>query len=260
MPQFLLALCGIPASGKTTLAEAVLAQLTDDLRPATLISTDALRDDEYYRNFTPEREHAVRQKALRRAERTLDQGQSVIHDDTNYYASMRHELLVVAERMSVAFGVVYVTTPLAVALRWNRQRRRQVPEEVLRRIADRLDPPGLRYAWDRPIAAADLSVMGVDEAARLVVSGLRRLIETEERGRGRMMASSSRDERATSLDVATRRLVAAFIRDHPARSDPQRLSKLRREVLKTALRQGLSEAETLDILRRRLYEDGILRS
>ncbi|MGQ4872048.1 MAG: AAA family ATPase, partial [Candidatus Thorarchaeota archaeon] len=83
MRLFLLVMCGIPASGKTTLARAILNAL-DSSVVVEIVSTDDLRDERYYADFRPEREHMVRAQALKRAARLLHRGVSVIHDDTNY--------------------------------------------------------------------------------------------------------------------------------------------------------------------------------
>ncbi|MFW9864373.1 MAG: AAA family ATPase, partial [Candidatus Thorarchaeota archaeon] len=95
MERFLLALCGIPSSGKTTLARAIKDHLMKEIK-VEIVSTDRWRDEEFYSDFKPEKERRVRREALEKTRRLVQDGMSVIHDDTNYYASMRHELFAIA--------------------------------------------------------------------------------------------------------------------------------------------------------------------
>ncbi|MGY5858361.1 MAG: AAA family ATPase, partial [Candidatus Thorarchaeota archaeon] len=61
MRQFVLALCGLPASGKSTLADAIQIALDHNVE---IVRTDEWRDDAYYTDWEPEKEKPVRQKAL----------------------------------------------------------------------------------------------------------------------------------------------------------------------------------------------------
>jgi len=78
MNQFLLVLCGLPASGKSTLADAIQRALNYDVE---IVRTDEWRDDEYYTDWKPEKEKPVREKALARVMTLVAEGKSVIHDD-----------------------------------------------------------------------------------------------------------------------------------------------------------------------------------
>ncbi|RLI48840.1 MAG: hypothetical protein DRO73_08140 [Candidatus Thorarchaeota archaeon] len=241
-------MCGIPASGKTTLARAILTALVGTVR-AEIVSTDDIRDKRYYEDFRPEREHAVRADALRRTEHLLQRGLSVIHDDTNYYASMRHELFSLANQQDALFAVVYVSTPLETAMRWNEKRHGPVPLEVLQRIAERIDPPGERYGWDRPIAVVDMSWVDPEEAARDIVARLCRMERIPVRA-GKSDTAS--EQRAVSLDTLTRRAVARYLAANPDLRGSPAVSRIRREVLRTAIRNGLDEEATLMLLNEKL--------
>ena len=81
MNQFILALCGLPAAGKSVLADAIQKALNYDVE---IVRTDEWRDNEYYTDWKPEKEKPVRQKALERVKKLAAEGKSVIHDDTNY--------------------------------------------------------------------------------------------------------------------------------------------------------------------------------
>ena len=174
MKQLLLVLCGIPASGKTILANEIKESLNKCLQ-MEVVSTDEWRDEVYYSSFNPENENLVRKNALEKTELLLSQGKSVIHDDTNYYTSMRHELYDLARFNECNFAIVHIDTPLLIALDWNLQREPVIPEHVIRRIHEKLDEPGTKYAWDKPIMRVDLSEIGTSEAARAIVHEIENL-------------------------------------------------------------------------------------
>ena len=244
MGQFLLALCGIPASGKTKLAEAIVAQ--SDER-AMLVSTDQWRDMAYYADFTPEREGEVRKAALESVTKHITEGHSVVHDDTNYYASMRHELYEIARNLGCVFAVVHVSTPLDEALKWNLTREVRIPEDVVRRISERIDIPGTKYAWDRPIATINLRVQNVDDAARIIVERLTTL-EVPSTIEGHTDGQMVND----LLDTITRQVVSAFLKEHPECQNDSKVSRIRRDLLKEAVARNMSAYDTEQLLRVRL--------
>lgn len=244
MAQFLIALCGIPASGKTTFAEKLVRELTKD-QDVIIVSTDSWRDADYYAEFKPANEHQVREAALEKTQELLTEGFSVIHDDTNYYTSMRHELFEIAKAKECAFGIVQITTPINTVLKWNKQRSQIIPEEVIVRIHEKFEDPGTKYAWDRPLALVDLSEDTTIDSAKLVVglvSNLGPLGKNEH----------TQNTNENIYDIVTREVVSSFLKDQPScRRDPD-VSKIRREVLRLAKENEFSKDETEDLLWKRL--------
>ena len=245
MTQFILALCGIPASGKTVLAKAI----KDEFRysqPVEIVSTDDWRNDEFHLKFTPELENNVRRAALEKTRQLVKQGVSIIHDDTNYYTSMRHELLEIALEHDCGFAVVYVSTPLSDALRINESRRRQIPVAVVKRISDRLDIPGTRYAWDRPISSLNPFEAGLSEAVKDIA---RKLQDLRPVPKELSSFESGIDEQ---LDVTTRQVVSQFLNENPSfRGHPQ-ISQLRKEVLRRGKLEDFANEKVREELRLRL--------
>ncbi len=237
----LLVLCGLPASGKTTLGRAVVGALAAE-HTIDIVSTDSWRDDEYYSHFTPENEHRVRRMAYEKAAQLLLQGQSVIHDDTNYYVSMRHELMRLAMAEGCLFGVVYVNTPLDVVLRWNKKRDRAIPRQVILQIVRKMDIPGHRYAWDRPVCVVNMSQMDLQTATTSVVNALVSLRLFTER------AYVHETDMAAEVDTVTRRTIAHFLRQNPDLRNDLRVHTLRRSILQRSLRERLSPNEATEIL------------
>lgn len=244
MKQFLLALCGIPASGKSTLAYAI----EERIEHVKVVSTDKWRDDEYYRDFTPKREQMVRRGALEEVRREINAGFSVVHDDTNYYQSMRHELYEIAKDRECVFAIVHVNTSLDIALEWNKKRKTKIPDEVIERIYERFDRPGKKYTWDQPIMTVNLLVMPVDS----IVKDLTERIGTLHPLRGPAYPKIKHHDEGALLDVITRQVVNNFLKEMPTYRQDPRVSKLRKEVLREAKERNLSPYETEQALRVRL--------
>ncbi|TFG09938.1 hypothetical protein EU538_03575 [Candidatus Thorarchaeota archaeon] len=247
MEQFLIALCGLPSSGKTTLAQAIASSLSpQDIK---VVSTDRWRDKEYYEDFRPSREQMVRRRAFEETEAALKRGSNVIHDDTNYYASMRHELLELARNHETLFGIIHVATPADTAVLWNNERDSFIPEMVIRRIEERMDTPGERYSWDEPILSMDLSVMDLESATREAVEALEglRTIERDDCER----ETQSKNDRIDSL---TRDIVAQFLETHKELRGEPKVSTIRRDVARGAINAEIPVEEVQQALLERLRE------
>ena len=240
MKQFLLVLCGIPASGKTVLANEIKNQVQD--LDVDIVSTDAWRDNVYYSAFTPEKENQVRENALNDTKTLLSNGKSIIHDDTNYYASMRHELYELARLKECVFAVVHITTPLKIALEWNLRRDVVIPEHVIIRIHNKLDEPGIRYAWDRPIARVNLAAIGVSVAASEI------LHELALRDPISISVPDSSETKQTLRDKTTRLVVHEFLRENQNLRNNDKVHQIRKSILQVAKEKDYSVEETKEQL------------
>lgn len=244
MNQFLLALCGLPSSGKSTLADAIRVAVRSKGPIVEVVRTDDWRDDTYYSEFVPEKEGEVRQAALAKVETLIGKGKSVIHDDTNYYNSMRHELLEIAIDAKCAFGIIHVTTPIEEALKWNRERPgTRIPEYVIQRISERFDRPGARYLWDCPLAEVDMSTADFDSTVDEIVNTLHTL-EVIRQSKPTLVSDSEFEK----LDRATRNTVSGFLQSHPELRGNREVSIIRQRVLKRAVNDRISLKMAKDIL------------
>ncbi len=248
MHQFLLALCGLPASGKSSLADAIRIAVRSKGIEVEIVRTDEWRDDNYYSDFVPEKVGEVRQAALAKVETLIGKGKSVIHDDTNYYNSMRHDLLEVAIDAKCAFGIIHVTTPLEEALKWNRDRPgTRIPDHVIQRISERFDRPGTRYLWDCPLAEVDMSNPDLDSAVSEVVNTLRTLEVVKP-----PMPTPVGDNEFEKLDSITRNVVSDFLLNHPELRGNREVFIIRQSVLKRASYDRTSPKMTKDALLKEL--------
>ncbi len=225
MNQFILALCGLPASGKSTLADAIRQALDYDVE---IVRTDEWRDAAYYTDWEPDKERPVREKAIARVRELVSEGKNVIHDDTNYYTSMRHELFDIAVEHKFGFAIIYVSTPVTVALRWNRERPNSpIPDHVIEDISERFDTPGRRYLWDDAELEVDMERENLTAVVPQTLAILEDL-EPARKPRPRMVTSSEFDR----LDTETRLVVSKFLQEHPHLRGNLEVSLIRRSIMR----------------------------
>ena len=151
--RVLIALMGLPSSGKTTIAR-VLAKELDEQHgfPSIVIGTDDVRRwiPRQTDQFNPEAEPFIKDLTLKIIDFCLKRDYLVINDDMNYYKSMRHELKEIAEENQAHFILLHIQIPLEIALEWNQSRGLPIPQEVIRTVYERFDAPG-DYQWDVPL-------------------------------------------------------------------------------------------------------------
>ena len=246
MNQFILALCGLPSSGKSRLADAIQKAMDYEI---AIVRTDEWRNESYYTDWNPEKEKPVRQAALNMVEKLVNDGKSVIHGDTNYYTSMRHELLKIALDNRCAFAVIHVSTPLNVALKWNNERAgTKIPDEVIERINERFDLPGRRYLWDDSIMEVNMANQDMDKAIAEIVDSIMELEIAVPEPR---LVTNTEFER---LDIETRRTVSEFLEKHQHLRENREVSKIRRNVLRKASRRRFSVRKVNEVLLDELRE------
>ena len=245
MRQFILALCGLPASGKSILADAIQSALKNRVE---IVRTDEWRDEAYYTDWKPEKEKPVRQKALARVRNLAAEGKSVIHDDTNYYTSMRHELFELAIENRCGFAIVHVATPVLVALKWNKEREgSRIPDSVIHDIFERFDNPGYRYLWD----AADLEVsLEIQDVGSVVPEIIEILEELEPASEPKpQLITITEFER---LDTETRLTVSEFLQEHPELRGNREVSIIRHDFLRQASESKVPVTGVHQLLREEL--------
>jgi protein phosphatase len=117
----LVAFVAIPGAGKSTIASALLEGIAD----AVLISSDEIRGElgeDADQSLTPR----AFEIAYERLGRALDADQIVVWDANNSQVWARRKLIDACRRPGVEALAVHLRVPLAVALRRNERRSRQV--------------------------------------------------------------------------------------------------------------------------------------
>lgn len=132
-------LIGVPGSGKSTWARA---------QGHTVLSSDAMRGllsgDETNQSIHGKVFAAIRHLLRTRLE--IGVGPTII-DATNLRRRDRKVWLQIAQKFKVPVEAVYFRIPLELALDRNRQRARVVPEDVIRSMIERQQPPTLEEGF-----------------------------------------------------------------------------------------------------------------
>ncbi|HWO43265.1 MAG TPA: adenylyl-sulfate kinase [Candidatus Eisenbacteria bacterium] len=117
--------CGIPGSGKTTIAGLLADRLAPQVDRVRLLSSDNLRAPVYKRIF--------------RAVSGRDPAEILILDATFFKKELRSEVKARARPDTVL--KIYIDCPLEIALQRNRERHPSISEKALRIMFHRMEPP-----------------------------------------------------------------------------------------------------------------------
>lgn len=139
-------LVGLPGSGKSTWARALLESAVPDVPQWQIVSTDEIRAQRYGDAGIQGNWVEVWGEVQRQFRDRFIAGDSVIYDATN--AQRRSRRFVIQTARSTGFtriGLCWLRVPVEVCLARNQQRSRRVPDEVILRMARQLAgaPPSL---------------------------------------------------------------------------------------------------------------------
>ena len=137
--------CGIPGSGKSTIAE-ILAKRLAALGPVEMFSSDKLRGPVYEKFF----------KILAQDRQRAD---FVIFDATFYKKEWREQISALAQSAVVT---VYLNCPLEIALERNKERQPRISEKAVHIMFHRMEPP------EKPDIGIDSATMTAADAAEKI--------------------------------------------------------------------------------------------
>ena len=132
---------GLPGSGKSAWfkKQSIMPLSSDQLRVI-------LADDEDEQGFQGDVFRALRYLL----EVRLDLNRPLTYiDATNLVREQRRDFIEVAQRRNCSTEALFFDVPLEVCLERNRNRLRQVPEDVMQKMAANLEPPTLEEGFTR---------------------------------------------------------------------------------------------------------------
>lgn len=138
----------MPGSGKSTYAERIGANALSSDEIRRLLSDDATNQTIHARTFGVLR-------SLLKQRLTLNRPVTYI-DATNLTRAERKPYLKIAERCGCDVEAVFFDVPLKECQRRNRLRHRVVPEDVIERMARRLQPPSVAEGFSRVIVMKEI--------------------------------------------------------------------------------------------------------
>jgi O-phosphoseryl-tRNA(Sec) kinase len=265
--MFLIILTGIPCSGKTQLATFLAKKLEINYSfPTVVVDPDNIREmiPALKERFNPERESLVEHLSQVLIEESLKKRNIVISDDMNYYESARHRLVQIAKKYKAKYIIVYLTVSVETAKARNASKASSIPEELISKIAQNFDPPGVKYKWDRPSFVINTEKTGSEEAGNDILELV--LSKVKDRS-GEIVRTiggnrASRDSKTTPisyfrhvLDESTRAILnELFSTGKLDRQLSERASRMRRAFVNEASMNSMTIKDAESEFRRRVDE------
>lgn len=135
----LIVLQGVPASGKSTLAQKIYSEQQN-----VRLNRDLLREMLHFSHWSKKNEKDVISVEILLASHFLEQKQSVIIDDTNLSSRTMKLWENLASEFDALFVIMTLDTPVATCIKRDANRTRKVGEEVImkfQKLKDELDQP-----------------------------------------------------------------------------------------------------------------------
>ncbi len=250
---YLLIMCGLPSSGKSTISKNLAALLEDKNGISTMVvSSDDFRGMLSFssKGFKPERELPVKVLYEKAIATGLENGFLVISDDMNYYKSMRSELRQIAKRAEADYDIVFVDTSVEKAIEWNQERGEPIPSSLIEEINQKFDPPKGDYRWDTPLVTVDPSKQNIEEITNLIVAAVFKRLENPIRSKPKKIAEDEKSLRARSIERETRKSMTAVMTRYKNADLAISLSRIRKEVVRKALADGSKPMDAVELFLR----------
>lgn len=132
-------MCGIPGSGKSTVASRI---------PGYIVSTDSLRKYLWQDEAVIKHDKFVFDLAERIIDYMLGLNQDVIFDATNLTVSKRKRFINLAKKHGAKVILHWINCPLETAIERNLQRDRQVVVEIIKALHKSFQRPRLTEGID----------------------------------------------------------------------------------------------------------------
>jgi len=244
--NYLICLVGFPASGKSTFAQKfkeISIEKYNDF-DVKIIDPDIIRESITRGEFNHKKEKLVRKKNLKEIKKGLISGKIVISDDLNYYSSMRHDLMEIAEEVNRKFFIIHIATPLKICLKWNEERGNKIPKKVLIDISNKFDDFN-KYKWDQPLKRIDLSKVSnlsetIEDTMKTISTNLNKVSIDDRRFEEPKKHSNPDNER---LEKITRKSVGELLKNPEFRQFKKKILELRKQFVMENLNKSFSKSE-----------------
>ncbi|TMW62601.1 hypothetical protein Poli38472_005219 [Pythium oligandrum] len=148
----LVVVCGLPAAGKSFVATQLVDYLKQYVQEDVVYITEATVNVNRLEGYKNGHIEKMSRGALRAGvEQALNSKSIVVLDALNYIKGSRYEFYCKARAESTTYCVVYVDTPLELALERNASQEAQYDPELIKSIASRFEVPIEKNRWDSPL-------------------------------------------------------------------------------------------------------------
>lgn len=239
---FLMILCGLPSSGKSTLAQKVAELLETSYGVASVVvASDTIRKmiPAYQKEFDHSREKFVTAATHSSLELAVNQGYFVISDDMNYFESMRKRLKDLAIKHRIGYGIIHVETPQEIAKEWNKKRGEPVPNSLIDEVAQKFDRPGKKYAWDKPLLSIDSAQQPYESLAKACVEKALEKLKSLPTSIKKSHEASVPSRKANEIERITRKTMGELMSRYKRVDLANEFSLVRRRIVGEALRGDL---------------------
>ncbi|KAG1697150.1 hypothetical protein DVH05_017535 [Phytophthora capsici] len=211
----LIVVCGIPAAGKTTVATALVSHLQCQLPGEQVVYiAPATVNVDKTRGYADSRAEKNTRSALKAAvEKVLNPKTIVVLDALNYTKGERYELFCKAKAESTTYCVIYVDTPVDVALQRNAEQEEPFDPKLLEELAARFEVPLEKNRWDSPLfrmSPSDFTADGTGIALDAITDAVR-FGKTVKAGLATKAAPAAETSFLQALDEVTSAIVDALL-------------------------------------------------
>ncbi|CAB3288005.1 L-seryl-tRNA(Sec) kinase [Methanocaldococcus lauensis] len=223
----LIILVGLPGVGKTTFSKNLAKILSKFNIDVIVLGSDLIRESfpvwkEQYEEFIRKSTQLLIDEALKKY--------WVIVDDTNYYNSMRRDLINLAKKYNKNYAIIYLKAPLDILIKRNIERGEKIPNEVIKKMYEKFDEPGKKYKWDEPFLTIDTTKnFDLEDIAKKLIEKSKKTPKYEEVEKNNNKHNNILDE----IDKKTRKIISEYIKSGKIKKDKIKdIVELRKEFLK----------------------------
>lgn len=228
----LVILTGLPGAGKSTFSKNLAKTLSKNNIDVIILGSDLIRESfpvwkEKYEDFIRKTTYNLIDTALK--------DYWVIVDDTNYYNSMRRDLINIAKKYNKNYAIIYLKAPLDVLIKRNIERGEKIPNEVIKRMYEKFDEPGKKYNWDRPFLTVDTTEdIDFNDIAKKLIDRSKEIPKYYIEEENKKEIKNNKDYNILDkIDKETRKIISEYIKSKKLNKDEvKEVIKLRKKFLK----------------------------